>query len=326
MPVREEDVIAAYRLILGRYPESKDVVKRHSSASNVHQLRDAFLDSEEFRQKYANRRKADIQDLTLYLPVTVPPLSIDVACPAPERRLLLERVASTWKKLGQERPHWSVLTDSKFLPDSIDHNVDEFHRSGADDLKIIRAILARCVPQFELRVADITEYGCGIGRVTTHLARACKAVFACDVSQSHLDLASEHIHRENLANVSFHLVTEDELNPAPECDLWFSRLVLQHNPPPVIAAILERAFAKIRRGGVAIFQVPTYWTGYSFRLSNYLKAPPSPEMEMHVIPQQDVFRIAALCGFLPTEVREDNSVGAPHMAVSSVFCFVKQRK
>lgn len=326
MPVREEDVIAAYRLILGRYPESDDVVKSHSSARNIHHLRDAFLNSDEFRQKYSNRHKADVRDLTLYLPVTVPPLSIDVTCSQPERRLLLGRVASTWANLGRERPYWSVLTDSKFLPDSIDRNIDEFHQSGADDLRIIRSVLSRCAPSFELEAADVTEFGCGTGRVTAHLAKACKTVFACDVSESHLDLAKVHIADADTRNVSFHLVTEDELNPAQECDLWFSRIVLQHNPPPVIAAILERAFSRIRPGGVALFQVPTYWTGYAFNLSNYLKSAPSREMEMHVIPQQDVFRIAASCGFQPLEVREDNSVGSPQTFVSNLFCFVKQRK
>ncbi len=323
MPVSTEDVVAAYRLILGRYPESEAVVKCHASARNLHQLRDAFLNSEEFRQSFTGRQKANVRDLSLYLPVTLPPHAVDVACSEPELGQLLKRVADTWKNLGQERPHWSVLTDSKFLPDSIDQNASEFHQTGADDLKIIQSVLARCAPAFELKTADVTEYGCGVGRVTAHLAKECRAVFACDVSASHLDLARAHIAEAGLHNVSFHAVAENDLSPAPECDLWFSRLVLQHNPPPVIAAILETAFSKVRPGGVAIFQVPTYRADYVFNVAKYLDAKSSGQMEMHVIPQPDVFRIAASCGFQPVEVREDNSVGAPYVFISNLFCFVK---
>src|SRR5271169_236009 len=41
-------------------------------------------------------------------------------------------------------------------------------------------------------------------------------------------------------------------------DLFFSIIVLQHNPPPVILGILDAAFAGLRPGGLAFFQVPTY--------------------------------------------------------------------
>lgn len=326
MPVSEDDVIAAYRLILGREPDSEASVKAHTSIRNMQYLREAFLNSEEFRRKYAGREKANVRDLVLYLPVVLPPHSIDVASSTAERRQLLKRVAGAWSELGRKRPHHSVLTNPRFLPDSIDLNIEEFDQSGTDDMNIVRSVLARCVPSFELKSAEVTEYGCGMGRVTAHLAGACKTVFACDVSEPYLDLAKARLAAAGIGNVSFHLVTEDELSPAPECDLWFSRIVLQHNPPPIIAAILERSLAKIRPGGVALFQVPTYKTNYVFNLREYLKwAPARNEMEMHVLPQHEIFRIAASCGLRAVEVREDNSVGSPHTFVSNLFCFVKPK-
>jgi hypothetical protein len=46
-------------------------------------------------------------------------------------------------RLGDTRPHWSVLRDSRFLPEHIRDNVEEFYRSGAHEVRRIEATFAR---------------------------------------------------------------------------------------------------------------------------------------------------------------------------------------
>jgi hypothetical protein len=108
-------------------------------------------------------------------------------------------------------------------------------------------------------------------------------------------------------------------------DLWFSYLVLQHNPPPVMVTILRRMFALLAPGGVALFQVPTYITGYRFDCATYLRSPPVDPVEGHVLPQQDVLALAREAGCEVLEIREDCSVWPPSEAVSNLMLFQKRQ-
>ena len=130
--------------------------------------------------------------------------------------------------------------------------------------------------------------------------------------------------REGIGNVGFHRVTAENLHPAEGFDLWFSRIVLQHNPPPIIMAILERVFALLAPGGVAIFQVPTYQVGYSFSVAKYLEKPLGEEMEMHMVPQGAVLEAAWRHGCRLLEMREDTPVvsNSPRW-LSNLYAFTK---
>jgi hypothetical protein len=106
-------------------------------------------------------------------------------------------------------------------------------------------------------------------------------------------------------------------------DLWFSRIVLQHNSPPIIALILQRALALLSPGGVAVFQVPTYARGYGFSLDRYLaRLHDDSAIEMHVLPQPVVFAIAEAAGCVAVEVLEDGSIGVANW-YSNTFVFRK---
>lgn len=88
-------------------------------------------------------------------------------------------------------------------------------------------------------------------------------------------------------------------------DLWFSRLVLQHNPPPVMRHLLWLAFEGLRPGGLAVFQLPVHGRGYRFDIGEYL-AGGEGGMELHALPQAEVFALAAAAGLEVLEVREDS--------------------
>lgn len=170
----------------------------------------------------------------------------------------------------------------------------------------------------------MVEYGCGVGRVTPYFARQFSQVTAIDISTSHLALAKTAVEKSGQANVAFVLARGAEFGMQESFDLWFSRIVLQHNPPPIITLILKRMFSLLAEGGVAIFQVPTYAPGYGFDIETYMSAPKLETIEMHCLPQEAVFQLADAAGCVPLEIREDEDMGYPFL--SNTFVVRKSRR
>ena len=183
------------------------------------------------------------------VPLDVPAIEVEVTVEPDLAATLLAHVEQTWNRLGQEQPHWSVLSADQFKPDRIAEHEDDFYASGAADTNMLLAVLRRngFAPE---RFARVLEYGCGLGRVTAHLASAFPAVIACDISQSHLLQAKQTLARTGTTNAEFRLVSLPEFGMHNSFDLWFSRIVLQHNPPPVIAMILGTGARLLSAGSV----------------------------------------------------------------------------
>src|SRR5690606_35365601 len=95
-------------------------------------------------------------------------------------------------------------------------------------------------------------------------------VVAFDISQNHIDAARRALEERGVTNVDFVLVRgPDDLRHLEGVDLFFSIIVLQHNPPPIIVDILKAAFEGLKPGGILYFQVPTYGADYSFIEKEY---------------------------------------------------------
>ena len=113
-----------------------------------------------------------------------------------------------------------------------------------------------------------------------------------------------------------------DLSALHGASLFYSVIVLQHNPPPIIAEILAAAFAGLNEGGIAFFQVPTRGRdGYSFRTKDYIENDGDGWMEMHAIDQDAVFRLAARHGVRPVEVSPDYCSGG--FGISTTFLMQK---
>lgn len=298
-----EDVIAAYRFILGREPESETVIARRVKAGVlVSELRQAMLRSDEFRKRHPAPAPAQ-------LPLAPPPLDIEVEAGPAEIAAMLARTGAVWSRLGQEAPHWSVLTQDQYRPARIAETRAEFYATGERDRALLRDLLARHGLS-PAALPRVVEFGCGVGRASLAIAQDFREVIACDISPSHLALARRAASEAGRGNVAWFQSTVERPLPGGRYDLWYSRLVLQHNPPPVMRWLLALAFARLAPGGVAIFQVPTHAEGYRFDLAAYLAREPGPAMEVHVLPQAEVFRLAAAARLQVLEVREDTHVVA----------------
>jgi len=309
--VSSEDIVAAYRMFLGRKP-SVEEVSVWQGIRSLGERRAAFLESAEFS---ANQPKAAPEKLPRNLPGTDVEWQTDAATTS----LLLKHVKQTWTALGESRPHWSVLSGDDFLPEQIAQNEKAFFDSGKHTLAALTSALKRHGVSSNL---NVYEFGCGIGRVTAYLAATFPQVTACDISQSHLDRARQEL--ADRKNVKFKLVEDDRFAMTEPFDLWTSFIVLQHNPPPIIAMILARMFMKLARGGLAMFQVPTYCLGYRFKVAEYLGGGAlDGAIEMHCLPQSVIFNLAHQAGCVALEVRENDDMGPPSQWLSNTFIFRK---
>ena len=239
-----------------------------------------------------------------------PPIRVDTEAGPDELAQLTARIESTWSEFGRTDAHWSVITQERFRAGSIDDTREEFYQTGEHTVGNLEAVLAR----HGVALADlphVTDYGCGVGRVSAAIARRGPAVTAVDISAEHLDFAAQRFRQLGLERArTCRLAALSDIDALPETDLFFSVIVLQHNPPPMIAEILRRALSRVRAGGLAHFQVPTYHPDYVYDLKGDLAGRPG-QMEMHVMPQEAVFALLDAAGFVPLEVRPEPSVGNP---------------
>ena len=316
--VSREDVIGAYRYLLGREPENEQVIAAYQRESSFASLREAFLRSEEFQARLARAAAA---------PIVVgrhefsAPMHVELEISRDQLAAMLDRIAHSWQTLGETEPHWSVLAFERFR--GTNHSDEEFYLTGQNDLRLISAFFERAGSELA-QVRSCLEFGCGVGRVTAALATAIPAVYGVDASSAHLELARERARAKDIANISFlPLESLDDLDGLPSTDFLFSFMVLQHNPPPLIDYMLDRLLARVRPGGFALFQLPTYRRGYRFVWREYL-ADEKPLMEMHVLPQARVFATLKEHDFDILEVQEDPKVRDPDF-ISQTF-FARKRK
>lgn len=314
MSVSREHILWAYRTILGREPENEQVVQYYMAFPDFWAVRAAFLASSEFRSTMNYLEVGRHQNIDT--------VEVDLACTDAELSQMLNNIAREWRAFGETEPHWSVLTDGRYKPDQINANIDPFYNSGNDDISRIMAMLKRN-RAWTAPGARALDFGCGVGRLSLALAPLATHVTGVDISPAHLVHARQRAELKGIKNVSFQSIASvRDIAELPEFDLIISLIVLQHNPPPVMAAIFEALLLRLREGGVAVIQMPTYIVDQRFNARDYLSNR-QPRMEMNALPQNEIFSIIDKTGCRALEVREDTYMGAD-IGVSHTFAI--QRK
>ena len=258
----------------------------------------------------------------VFLPLHLPALPIDTVATNQELALCVAKIKTAWEHLGAVKPHFSVLSGEQFLPENLAASADSFWASGQGEAAIVRNTLNRYgFPA--LANGTCVEYGCGVGRVTMNLTAMFATVNAYDISANHLAIAKQRADELAVNNVIFHLCSEHFLDEISPCNFFYSVIVFQHNPPPIIAELIRKALGSLRTGGIAIFQVPTYIVGYRFILGEWLLADHTLDMQMHCLPQAHIFELISDANCKVLEVREDNWTGAPDTYISNTFVVQK---
>lgn len=318
-----EEVILAYRLFLGRDPESQDVVNNLcQTVHDITQLREVFMQSPEFVEGMS---KALGQEVTVRRrhPFTNSFTPVEVSVSDDMMARMFVRIQEQWSLLGVSEPFWSVVTQPQYYRDQFEANKAQFNFSG-DGLCYLFLSALRRNDINPNEIHSVFELGCGTGRITAYLAKQFNRVIAGDISLPHLDLAKTYLATEAIGNVELvHLHNMQAFYNLPKVDAIFTVITLQHNPPPVSAWILRNLLNALNPGGVAYFQMPSYKNGYLFEAERYLNTPPPSTFEMHFLPQKDIFRIIAESNCHCLEIREDGMVGNEDQMLSNTFLVQK---
>ena len=314
MSITADDVRWCYRNLLGREPESSIIVAAHAAADDdILSLIHRFITSPEYLMKRGDSPPSRV-------PFDAPAMDIELDASPEQMARMWAGICSAWTRLGEVRPHHSVLTEERYLPGKFNQEAEaQFWDSGVAEAAIVHRILQRY--DFNNTTSKTcVEYGSGVGRVTCGFAKLFSTVHGYDISPTHLNLARTHASTLGIDNILFHLCS-NEAGPQSlqKCDFFYSKIVLQHNPPPLIRVLVREAFNSLLPGGIAIFQVPTYGIGYSFKIEYYFSQEVNNDLEMHCIPQPEIFSLIAETGCRLLGVREDESIGRQGQWISDVF-------
>ena len=310
-PLSRGDIIAAYRAFLGRVPSRDELDRMERARKTMPALRQMIVESPEFRR--AHRESLNIAGLDL------PKLDVTIEASDGDAQAMFAHLQRRWTKLGSDRPHWSVWSEPQFAGPITPKLEGEFYRTGEKEFNAFKTTIARSGRSVG-DISRLVDFGCGLGRFTLNAAREIPAIVGLDFSATHVKAAQAAAARQGIDTVEW-VVRKDfaplDLGPY---DAWYSRIVLQHNPPTLISRWLREGLGGLSEGGIAVFQVPTYAVNYSFAPESYLRdMGEEAEIEMHCIPQGEVLKIIADTGCRLMELREDNAVDIPRYWVSNTF-------
>ncbi len=319
--IREEDVVYAYRFMFGREPESRETVAQYASQVNsLRELRDLFLNSTEFKELLDRNLpprapKPGFQGPPMHVELTDDPAILDA---------LFAKTVAQWQHLGQTEPYWSVLTSDRYFIETFHQNRDAFFATGEVEVQAFESTVARAGLSFPSN-ARCLELGCGVGRVTAALAKRFTEVVAVDVSQPHLNIAKNELARLQPTNkIDYQQLNQlSQMQNLGSFDVVYTKIVLQHNPPPVINYLLKSMLNSLNPGGIALFQLPVYKAGYIFDISKYLNKEHSELMDMHYFPQTYLIKLLLNANCSIQELREDDAIGISMTSISNSILVFK---
>jgi SAM-dependent methyltransferase len=155
---------------------------------------------------------------------------------------------SFWDERGREDPFF-------FVDDRLEYgkpDLERFWAGGERELnKLLEAVGARLGED-----DTAVEIGCGVGRLTRHVAARVRDVKALDISKDMLRLAREH--NPELRNVEWIHGDGSSLAGVADAsaDSLVSHVVFQHIPDPAITlAYVTDMGRALKPGGWAAFQI-----------------------------------------------------------------------
>ena len=237
-----------------------------------------------------------------------------------------DRTTRQWRTLGEADPYWSVITNGKYRKDKINEkSLKDFYNSGIGQCEAVLATLVRNGIIDDKKDADkleITEIGCGCGRITKSLSSKFKHVYAFDISPGNIEIAKNMIPEKNVEFILLNAIEEYE--KLPPTDVVYSVIVLQHNIPPIIKYLITKMLSSLRNGGIGYFQVPSYARDYRFCFNDIIES--KEVMDMHVLPQKDIFEAIKNSGCDLLECYQDQATGIGSNFISQTYVVRKKMR
>ncbi|MGH9765959.1 MAG: methyltransferase domain-containing protein [Blastocatellia bacterium] len=153
---------------------------------------------------------------------------------------------SDWNRRARENARWFINTVR------LDQSEEEFDATGANEVRnLILPELALMTQGRDPKTLRFLEMGCGIGRMTKHLAAIFGEVHATDVSGEMIGQARQRLR--DLPNTHLHETSGVDFAGLPDnyFDIAFSAFVFQHVPSKdVIRSNIGEAYRVVKPGGV----------------------------------------------------------------------------
>lgn len=161
------------------------------------------------------------------------------------------QMKSDWNARAAENSRWYINTLDK------NQREDEFNASG---LMEVQNQVASCLWLLtggrDAGSLRLLEIGCGIGRMTRHLAAIFGEVHATDVSEEMIRQATERLTNHSHVHLAATNGSDFQHLPDEHFDVIFSAYVFQHVPQAeIIASNLRDAWRVLAPGGVFRFVV-----------------------------------------------------------------------
>jgi SAM-dependent methyltransferase len=250
-----------------------------------------------------------IEQISVFIDRNYDTRQIEIAANPDANRALLTHVQHVWSEYGKAEPYWSVLANDFYrMKTMTEAKIDHFYASGLDEVEHLNEVVARNGLNLPASIT-VAELGCGVGRMSEHFATRYQKYIGIDISAGHLEFARRRAGQRGVKNARYELIDRFLAEPSA-FDLFYSILVLQHNPPPIMIFLLDAFLGKLNAGGFAYFQVPCQLFGYRFRVADYLAAGQWSDMEMHALPQRHVFSLFQKHGLQPIETTLCGRIGS----------------
>jgi len=315
MSITRDEVLWGYRMILGRDPESEEALIANMASDDLYHLQKRFMNSEEFLLKRKNYFTAQVAIPPSEAP-QVQTLEVEYSATLGQLVDCVSKMRAQYAKVGPIAPHFTVVLESPETLDSIEANLAQFWATGHAEAQALLEPLER-FGLTDLKNKIGVEYGCGIGRVSLGLAASFKQINSYDISDSQIKLAEKAAADAGVMNCKFHLSSGNPFAALELCDFFYSKNTFQHYPPPIIHQSIRNALRALKPNGLALFQVLTFQSDYSFSISTWLSQD-SVDASSHSLPQQSIFALVAEAKCELLEVKEEQT-NLPAGTVSNVF-------
>lgn len=159
-----------------------------------------------------------------------------------------------WEDAAQRDPLWAILSDPTKRGRQWD--LGEFFETGRREISLLLYQLRQLGhPPSAGRALD---FGCGVGRLTQALAATFAEVVGVDVSPTMIRLARELNRYPAVARYVLNQSASLAQFPSGSFDFVYSDIVLQHLDPEHAKQYIAEFLRVLRRGGAAVFQLPSH--------------------------------------------------------------------
>jgi ubiquinone/menaquinone biosynthesis C-methylase UbiE len=158
-----------------------------------------------------------------------------------------------WDEQARTDPMWAILTD----PEKRGRRWDpqEFFSSGVREIEIVMDRAKRLgLPLSRRRALD---FGCGVGRLTQPLADHFEEVRGVDISPIMLEQARQFNRKGDRCQYVWNSAPDLRIFADQSFDFIYSRITLQHVPPPRVESYLKEFLRVLAPGGLLLFQLPS---------------------------------------------------------------------